>query len=83
MGKSNKVEMGIEEETFNIRKKREKFKARLVAKGYANRKEVDYDEIFSPVIRHTSIRVMLALVASHDMHLEQMDVKTIFLHSDL
>ena len=75
--------MGIEEETFNIRKKREKFKARLVAKGYANRKEVDYDEIFSPVIRHTSIRVMLALVASHDMHLEQMDVKTIFLHSDL
>ena len=62
MGKSNKVEMGIEEETFNIRKKREKFKARLVAKGYANRKEVDYDEIFSPVIRHTSIRVMFFIV---------------------
>lgn len=33
-------------------------------------------------MRHTSIKAMLALVASHDMHLKQMDVKTSFLHGD-
>ncbi|KAE8680998.1 hypothetical protein F3Y22_tig00111356pilonHSYRG00195 [Hibiscus syriacus] len=46
-------------------------------------KGVDYDEMFSPVVRHTSIRAVLALVASWDLHLEHMDVKTTFLHGDL
>ncbi|GAU47849.1 hypothetical protein TSUD_404260 [Trifolium subterraneum] len=64
-------------------KEGEKFKARLVAKGYSQQKRIDYDEIFFPVVRHTSIRAVLALVASRDMHLEQMDVKTTFLHDNL
>ncbi|KAL0301482.1 UNVERIFIED_CONTAM: Retrovirus-related Pol polyprotein from transposon TNT 1-94 [Sesamum radiatum] len=55
-----------------------KFKARLVAKGYSQQKEIDYDEIFSPVVRHTSIRAELALVTSWDLHLEHMDIKTTF-----
>jgi hypothetical protein len=61
----------------------EKFKACLVAKGYSQQKGVDYEEIFSPVVRHTSIRVVLALVAHYDMALEQMDMKTAFFHGDL
>ncbi|KAE8699949.1 hypothetical protein F3Y22_tig00110569pilonHSYRG00219 [Hibiscus syriacus] len=64
-------------------KEGEKFKASLVTKGFSQQKGVDYDEIFSPVVRHTSIRAVLALVASWDFHLEQMDVKTAFLHGDL
>ncbi|KAE8673710.1 hypothetical protein F3Y22_tig00111774pilonHSYRG00047 [Hibiscus syriacus] len=64
-------------------KEGEKFKARLVAKGFSQKKGVDYDEIFSPVVRHTSIRAILALVASWDFHLEQMDIKTGFLLGDL
>lgn len=59
------------------------FKARLAAQGYSQRKGVDYDEIFSPVVRHTSIRVMLGLVACWDLYLEQMNVKTTFLHGNL
>src|SRR4051812_6802321 len=51
-------------------KEGEKFKARLVAKGYSQRQGEDYDEICSPMVRHTSIRVVLALVAHADMELE-------------
>ena len=35
------------------------------------------------MVRHTSIRVVLAMVANLDMELEQIDVKTTFLHGDL
>jgi hypothetical protein len=61
----------------------EKFKACLVAKGYSQHKGVDYEEIFSPVVKHTSMREVLALVAHYDMALEQMNVKTTFLYGDL
>src|SRR3954464_420669 len=55
-------------------KKGEKFKARLVAKGYSQRQGHDYDELSASVVRHTSIRVVLALVAHADIELEQMDI---------
>ncbi|GKB23082.1 transposable element [Tanacetum coccineum] len=60
-----------------------RFKACLVAKGYSQKEGIDYNEIFSLVVRHTSIRVLLSLVAHHDLELEQLDVKTAFLHGDL
>ena len=59
------------------------FKARLVVKGYSQRKGIDYTEIFSHVVKLTSIRILLSIVASKNLHLEQMDVKTTFLHGDL
>ena len=48
------------------------------SKGLLREERVDYDEIFSLMVRHTSIRVVLAMVAHMDMELEQMDVKTTF-----
>ena len=44
---------------------------------------MNFDEIFSPVVKMISIRVALGLVASLNLELEQIDVKTTFLHGDL
>ena len=60
-----------------------RYKARLVVKGFSQRKGIDFDEIFSPVVKMSSIRVVLGLVASQDLEIEQMDVKTTFLYGDL
>ena len=60
-----------------------RYKARLVVKGFRQRKGIDFDEIFSPVVKMSSIRVVLGLAASLDLEVEQMDVKTAFLHGDL
>jgi hypothetical protein len=47
-----------------------RYKARLVVKGFAQKKGIDFDEIFSPVVKITSIRTILSLVAVEDLHLE-------------
>ena len=59
------------------------YKARLVVNGFAQKKGIDFDEIFSPVVKMTSIRTILSLVAVEDLYLEHLDVKTTFLHGEL
>ena len=61
----------------------ERYRARMVVKGYAQKEGIDFNEIFSPVVRLTTVRVVLAMCAMFDLHLEQLDVKTAFLHGEL
>nr|GEU73396.1 hypothetical protein [Tanacetum cinerariifolium] len=46
-------------------------------------KLIDYNEVYSPVVRRTSIRVILSLTTCEDYELEQLDVNTAFLHGNL
>ena len=68
---------------LNAEGKVEKYKARLVAKGYSQVEGIDFGEIFSPVAKLTSIGLLLSVAAAFDFEIEQMDVKTTFLHGDL
>lgn len=68
---------------YNGQGKIERFKSRLVAKGYSQRHGIDFEETFSPVVRYSSIRTLLAHAVQKDMIVHQMDVITAFLHGKL
>jgi hypothetical protein len=58
-------------------------KARLVAKGYSQVKGLDFGEIYAPVARLESIRILLAYATYHGFKLYQMDVKSAFLNGPI
>lgn len=61
----------------------DKCKARLVAKDYAQKHGIDYNEVFAPVARWDTIRMVLALAAQKEWTVFQLDVKSAFLHGKL
>lgn len=61
----------------------DKFKARLVIKGFRQREGIDYNETFSPVAKLGTIRAILSIAASQNLHLSQFDVSTAFLYGHL
>ena len=61
----------------------EKYKAIFVAHGFSQKnkkKDIDYEETFSPLARYTSIRTIIVLATKMNWKLHQMDVKTTFLN---
>ena len=65
------------------RMEKARYKARLVAKGFTQKGRIDFNEVFSLVVKYSSIRVFLSLVSYENLELEQMYIKTAFLHKEL
>lgn len=60
-----------------------KYKARLVIKGCAQKKGIDYQEVFSPVVRMSSLRYLFALAVKYNLDIYQMDAVSAFLQGDV
>jgi hypothetical protein len=59
------------------------YKAHGVLRGFTQHPRVDYDETFSPVVKFSTVRVVLSLNLSWDWAIHQLDVKISFLHGTL
>ena len=58
-------------------------RARLVAKGFSQVEGLDYDQIFSPVVRFKTVHLILAMAALHDWQITGLDVQNTFLYGEL
>ena len=61
----------------------ERYKARLVVQGFRQREGVDYEEVFAPVSKYTTLRTILALASVGDLEIHHLDIKTAFLNGEL
>ncbi|GJU37929.1 ribonuclease H-like domain, reverse transcriptase, RNA-dependent DNA polymerase [Tanacetum coccineum] len=60
-----------------------KHKARLVAKGYIIKNKARFEEVFTPIARMETVRLLLAIAANNKWEVHHLDVKSTFLHGDL
>eukprot|EP00253_Pinus_taeda_P036371 PITA_36371 len=67
----------------NAKEKVEKYKDRLVAKCYSQVQGIDFGDIFSPIAKVASIRLLSSIIVAFNFEVKQMDAKTTFLHGDL
>ena len=55
----------------------------LVANGYSQVPHINFTNVYSLVVKHSSIRALLSIVVIHDFEFEQLHVKIAFLHGEL
>jgi hypothetical protein len=60
-----------------------KHKACIVVKGYVQQHDIDYDEVFAPMARLDSMRLLITLVAHKGWEVHHMDIKLAFLNGNL
>ena len=72
---------------FKIKRKEDgtidRYKARWVARGFSQRHDVDYTEIFAPVIRYSSMRLCLSIANSFGLKCYGLDVSNAFARADV
>ena len=61
----------------------ERYKARLVIKGFYQRLGIDYNSVFAPVVRASTVRLFLSIVASFDLECHSIDIKNAFIQGDV
>jgi hypothetical protein len=61
----------------------DRYKAILVAKGFKQRYDINYEDTLSPVVKATTIRLILSVVVSQGWCIRQLDVQNVFLHGVL
>lgn len=66
-----------------VSEKEVKFRARLVAKSFTQKQGIDYKETFSPVVRHSTLRLLFALSVKLSLKICHLDLKTAFLNGEL
>jgi hypothetical protein len=59
------------------------YKARLVAKGFHQQPKIDYGETYSPVIKLTTVHIVLSLAIFAGWSIQQIDIQNVFLHGTL
>ena len=67
----------------NLKEEISKYKARLVAKGFLEKAGIDFKEVFAPVARMETVRIITAIASQKGWHMHHMDVKSTFLNGPL
>jgi hypothetical protein len=60
----------------------ERYKARLVIEGYRQRRNLDNDLVFVPVVRASTIRLFFSIVAAKDLESHSFEFKNAFIQGD-
>jgi hypothetical protein len=68
---------------FNSDGSQEWYKPSWVLRSFTKQSGIDYDETFNPVVKPTTVRMVLPLVISHSWPVHQLDVNKVFLHDTL
>jgi hypothetical protein len=77
------IDKWIFKHKFNSNGSLERYKARWVLRGFTQRPDVDYDEIFSPIVKPVTVCTVLSLVVSRSWPVHQLNAKNVFLHVTL